>query len=229
MNTCDTSYCWRYQNFSYRELSDCTHIQSDTDSKHGGCTANRMKLNTRTNKTRLLTFTRKTWAINFNYILCDKCETHTDAVRNLGVLLDSKYFVPSPTVSLTYSFSAIDYYCYTMPYLDPSQYIPRLFGITLWLLMPTSCRTSNGSLRAPCFSRFFIHVPYTYIHALQLLKLYTLQVRTHLSKLYDFAGSKLCSFLIHNISLRVPSRNIRNFACFLLHAKLALPLDVQQP
>ena len=87
----------------------------------------------------------KTYAINFNYKLCDKCKTHTDAVRNPGVLLDPKFFLPSPWelyissllklwdsyVSLTYSFSTTDYYRYTTPFLDPCQYIPHLLGITL--------------------------------------------------------------------------------------------------
>jgi len=39
---------------------------------------------------------------------------------------------------------------------------------------------------APCFSRFFTPVPYTYIHALRLLKLHTLQVRRHYLETLSF-------------------------------------------
>jgi acetyl-CoA carboxylase beta subunit len=71
---------------------------------------------------------KKTYAIKINYKLCDKCKTHTNTVKNLRVLLDSKSFLPSPFelrvfsvlkiwdsyVSLTYSCSTIDYYCYSL-------------------------------------------------------------------------------------------------------------------
>jgi hypothetical protein len=44
------------------------------------------------NKTRVITSTRKTYALNCKYKLCEKYVTHTEYVRGLGVglLLDSK-------------------------------------------------------------------------------------------------------------------------------------------
>jgi hypothetical protein len=70
--------------------TDCTLLQSDTDSIRGCCAAKCMKHNT--DKTRVITFTRKTNAINYNYKLCDKCITRTDSIKDLGILLNSKLF-----------------------------------------------------------------------------------------------------------------------------------------
>jgi len=44
------------------------------------------------NKTRVITSTRKTYALNYKYKLCEKYVTRTEYVRGLGVglLLDSK-------------------------------------------------------------------------------------------------------------------------------------------
>ena len=57
---------------------------------HSWCAANCMKLNN--DKTQVITFTRKTNSINHNYKLCDKCIIHTNSIREIVLLLDSKLF-----------------------------------------------------------------------------------------------------------------------------------------
>ena len=79
-----------------------------------------MKLNT--DKTRIITFTRKTNSINYIYKLCDKCIICTDSFKDLGVPVDCKLFfhhnndyICSQLLkmlglahTLTFSFSTID-------------------------------------------------------------------------------------------------------------------------
>ena len=69
--------------------TDSTLPQFDIDSNCGCCTANCMELNA--NETEVLTFTRKTNAINYNCKLCNKCITLTDSIKDRGVLSDIKF------------------------------------------------------------------------------------------------------------------------------------------
>jgi hypothetical protein len=62
-------------------VTDCTLRQSGTDSLHSWCAADGMKLNIY--ETRVITFTRKTNAVNYKYKLCDKCITHIDSIKDL--------------------------------------------------------------------------------------------------------------------------------------------------
>ena len=59
-------------------VADSTLQQSDTDSLHGWCAADGMKLNVY--KTRVTTFTRKTDALNYKYKLCGKYVTRIDSI-----------------------------------------------------------------------------------------------------------------------------------------------------
>jgi hypothetical protein len=68
-----------------------------------------------------------------------------------------------------------------------------------------------------CFCRFFLHVPYTYTVALEKLSLHSLHKRTHgLDALFFscLCGIKSFTFLLKNVSLRVPTSNIRDFSLF---------------
>jgi hypothetical protein len=101
-------------------VTDCTLLQSDIDSICGWCVTNCMKLNY--DKTKVITFTRKTNAIKYNNLLDDKCIARTDSIKDLGVLLDSKllfhhhvHYVFSQSLkmlgiirTMTFSFSAFD-------------------------------------------------------------------------------------------------------------------------
>jgi hypothetical protein len=85
--------CWRYNNFP-TEISANVYIvlQSDINSLCGWCAANHIKV--KTNKSGVVTFTRKNNAISNDYKLCDKCVTRTHSITDLGVLLDVKLFSP---------------------------------------------------------------------------------------------------------------------------------------
>jgi hypothetical protein len=72
-------------------VANCTHLQSDTYSIHGWCAANHMKHII--DKTKAITFTRKTNAANYKDKLCDKCTNRAGSVRDLGVLSDSKLYL----------------------------------------------------------------------------------------------------------------------------------------
>lgn len=47
-------------------------------------------MKTNTDKTGVITFTRTTNVVNYNYKLYDKCITRTDPIKDLAALLDSK-------------------------------------------------------------------------------------------------------------------------------------------
>ena len=85
-NLCNSTKYTRYLFADYIKISRsissaaaCTLLQSDIDSILGWCAANRMKLNI--DKTRVITFTRKSNSINYNYKLCDKYTTRTQYIK----------------------------------------------------------------------------------------------------------------------------------------------------
>jgi hypothetical protein len=71
-----------------KSVKECKLLQSDIDSVQKWCIENYMKINIF--KTDMISFTRKSNSIHFNYFLCDLLIVRTDCVKDLGVLLDSK-------------------------------------------------------------------------------------------------------------------------------------------
>jgi hypothetical protein len=78
----------------YRSISgvdDCELLQHDIDSVQNWCLDNGMILNL--SKTTIISFTRKTNSIYFNYKSCNNPVARPQCVKDLGVLLDCKpYF-----------------------------------------------------------------------------------------------------------------------------------------
>jgi hypothetical protein len=77
----------------YRSISDvdgCKLVQHDIDSVQNWCLNNGMKLNL--SKTTIISFTRKTNNINFNYNLCNSPVARSQCVKDLGVLLGCKLY-----------------------------------------------------------------------------------------------------------------------------------------
>jgi hypothetical protein len=66
---------------------DCSLLH-DIESVQSWCTANFMKLNI--NKTRVISFSRKTATLFFQYKLCHSSITRTNSIKDLGVFIDSK-------------------------------------------------------------------------------------------------------------------------------------------
>jgi hypothetical protein len=71
---------------------------------------------------------------------------------------------------------------------------------------------------ALCFNRFFPQVHYCNSLALEELKLHTLRMRRHrldaLFLIQVYLCSKFCPSDLEIVALRVPARNIRDFALF---------------
>jgi hypothetical protein len=67
---------------------DCYLLQSDINSVQGWCTANCMKLNI--GKTKVISFSRKTNALIYDYKLCQSPITRAHSIKDLGVYIDNK-------------------------------------------------------------------------------------------------------------------------------------------
>jgi hypothetical protein len=71
---------------------------------------------------------------------------------------------------------------------------------------------------ALCHKRFFQDVEYHYDNILERLNLGTLHIRRrHFNALFlinAFSGTKHCPSVLETVSIRVPTRNIRNFTMF---------------
>jgi hypothetical protein len=71
-----------------------------------------------------------------------------------------------------------------------------------------------------CLCRFFPCVPYSYIFALENLSLHSLRKRRHRLHVLFFVqvyrGLKFCSSLLENVSIRVPTCNVRDFLTFCI-------------
>jgi hypothetical protein len=82
----------------YRYISspeDCNLLKFDIDSIRGWCAANYMKLNI--DKTKVITFCRKTNILIYEYKLFHSTITRTDSVKDLGVYLDTKLYFHNHT------------------------------------------------------------------------------------------------------------------------------------
>jgi hypothetical protein len=105
-------------------LMTATLLQAATEHIQAWCAANYMKLNI--SKTRVITFSKKTNGLYYVYKIQDSSITHTDTIKDLGVLLDSKFRFHAHTdyifsqsnrtlgliTTLTYFFLLLTAYCY---------------------------------------------------------------------------------------------------------------------
>jgi hypothetical protein len=77
-----------YRNINY--VHDYKLLQSDINSVQNWCFENAMTLNV--GKTTIISFTRKTVGLHFNYKLSNNPILRSQCVKDLGVLLDSKLY-----------------------------------------------------------------------------------------------------------------------------------------
>lgn len=95
----DISECFKFSNFimyaddqkiylPITQVDDCFKLQEDLNRLCQYCILNSLDLNV--NKCHLMTYTRKTNIINFNYSLFNKSISKVSIVRDLGVLLDGR-------------------------------------------------------------------------------------------------------------------------------------------
>ena len=155
--------------------------------------------------------------------MCDICISHTDSIKDLGVLLGTTFFFQSLKMlgfihAFTDSFSTNDNLLFLYFTLIRSK---LEYAMPAWNIMTTNANKLEcvkWKFAAVSFSRLFPHIPYNNAHALELLKLHTIQVTSIKLMLFFlflfFPRPKFCPSIIDNSSVPVPSCNIRNFIQF---------------
>jgi hypothetical protein len=189
-----------------------------------------MKLNI--SQTKIITFSRKTNTLIYDYKLCQSSLTRTDYIKDLEIFLDSKLqfhdhvnHVFSPCIkllglvrSITFTFSSLD--------CMHKLYIALIRSKVEYASVVWNSITSTGASKLERIQRRFaalclIDFSLTFItvlFALEQLKLHTLRMRRqHLDALFFiqvYRGSKFCPSVLENVGLRVPARRIGDFTLF---------------
>jgi hypothetical protein len=73
-----------------KSVEDCKALQLDIDAVQQWCRENGMELNIQ--KTKIISFTRKTNSIHFKYSVKDVLILHSDCIKDIGVMVDSKLY-----------------------------------------------------------------------------------------------------------------------------------------
>jgi hypothetical protein len=73
-----------------KSVEDCKCLQAEIHFVSNWCLENCIKLDTQ--NTNVISFTRKTNSIHFDYHLGNAVITRTDCIKNLGMWLDNKLF-----------------------------------------------------------------------------------------------------------------------------------------
>jgi hypothetical protein len=204
---------------------DCLLLQSDINSMSDWYIANYKRLNTA--KTRVVSYTRKTFFFNYSYQLCRATITRASSIKDLGVFFDSKlYFhnhvdyVLSESIkllglihSITYSVSSLE--CLYVLYFTLVE--SKLECASVEWNSITSTDTSKleriqQKFMSICCYRFSPHVPYNYTAALEKLGLHSL-----CKKRYYFDAHFLIQ-VYHDLKsctiLLVPPSNLRESLLF---------------
>jgi hypothetical protein len=121
--------------------------------------------------------------------------------------------------TLTFSFSSLD--CLYMLYFTFIRSTLEYTSVIWNYIMTTDANKLERiqqKFAALCYNRFLPHVHYSYAEALKYLKLHTLHKRRyHLDALFliqVYCGLKYCPSLLEAVSLRVPTRYLRDFSMF---------------
>jgi hypothetical protein len=225
----------------YRDIrspEECESLQADIDSVWMWCGENHMELNVQ--KTRIISFTRKTNSICFNYFVSGVSILHTDCIEDLGVMLDSKLHFHSHvdylhsqglrTLGLIhyimYNFSSID----SLVVLYNSLVRSRLeYASVIWNNLTLTDSKKLESIQRKfanlCHYRFPQLVsPRNYDLILNCINFRTLYSRRrHLHALFlinVFKGKINCHSIIDTVGIRVPIRQIRDFSTFNVNSAL---------
>ncbi|PNF40690.1 hypothetical protein B7P43_G02183 [Cryptotermes secundus] len=194
-----------------------------------------MKLNIA--KTRVVSYTRKTNFLSYEYQLCHAIITRTSSVKDLGVFFDSKLhfhthvnYIFSECIklsglirSITYRFSSLEslYVLYFTLVRSNLEYASVIWN-SITSTDANKIQRIKQKFESVCFYRFFPHISYTcnYTDALEKLSPQSLHKRRHhldaLLLVQVFRGLKSCTSLSENVSLCVPPSNLRDFSLFVV-------------
>jgi hypothetical protein len=159
-----------------KSAQDCNLLQSDINSIQGWCIANCMKPNI--SKTNVISFSRKTNVLIYDYKLCQNTITQTVSVKYLGVFLDAKFhfhnhvnYIFSHCIkllglvrSITFNFSTVE--CMLRLYTTLVRSKPE-YASVVWNSITSTVANKleriQQSFAALCFNSFFpqVHFPYT--------------------------------------------------------------------
>jgi hypothetical protein len=224
-----------------KSAEDCKYLQADILSVKKWCLENCMKLNTQ--KTYVISFTRKTNSIHFDYRLCNTVITRTDCVKDLGVWLDNKlYFhyvkcifsVVSKLLGLinfiTYHFSSLD--SFLVLYMSLVRYKIEYASIAWKNITITDSKKKKKRHKQTnklesiqkkfshlCYPRFYqFDFPRNYDVILERLGLRAFHSRRrHIDALFlinIFNNTIDSQSILDTVNLRVPSKLIRDFSIF---------------
>jgi hypothetical protein len=223
-----------------RSAEDCKCLQADMHSVKKWCLENCVTLNTQ--KTNVIYFIRKSNSIHFDYHLGNAVFTRTDCVKVLGVWLDNRpYFhhhvnyifsVASKLLGLinfiTYNFCSLD----SLLVLYISLVRSKLEYVSIaWNNLITTDSSKLKSIYKKfahlCYRRFYqFDFPRNYDKIFERLGLRRLHSRRrHLDVLFlinVFNNTIDCQSVLDTVSLRVPSKLIRDFSVFSVNKALRL-------
>ncbi|PNF39610.1 hypothetical protein B7P43_G10540 [Cryptotermes secundus] len=190
-----------------------------------------MKLNIA--KTRVVSYTRNTNFLSYEYQLCHAIITRTSSIKDLGVFFDSKLhfhthvnYIFSECLKLlglirsnTYRFSSLEslYVLYFTLIRSKLEYASVVWN-SITSTDANKLERIQQKFASICFYRFLPHISYNYTDALEKLSLQSLHKRRHHLDAHFlvqvFRGLKSCAFLLENVSLRVPPSNLRDISLF---------------
>jgi hypothetical protein len=190
-------------------------------------------MNPNFSKIRVISFTKKTNSLNYQYSLGNSFILRTDCIRDLGVYIDCKLYFHQHVDhlfshamellglirTLTFSFSTLVSIVILFFALVRSK---LEYASVAW---NSATATDSNKLERMqkkvatlCHKRFFCDIEYHYDITLEKLNLQTLHIRRHhinaLFLINAFCGTKYCPSVLETVGLRVPTRNIRNFTTF---------------
>jgi hypothetical protein len=171
---------------------DCDLLQTDINSIQGWCIANCMKLNI--SKTKVISFSRKTNILIYDYNLCQSSINRTDSIEDLGIFIDAKLhfhdhinYIFSHCIKLldlvsniTLNFSSLE--CMLTLYIALVRSKLEYASVVWNSITSTDAKKLERIQKrfaTLCFYRFFPGAHYCYSLALEELKLQTLHMKRH--------------------------------------------------
>jgi hypothetical protein len=169
--------------------------------------------------------------------LCNYLVSRSQCVKDLGVLLDCKlYFHQHIDYIFSQGLKMLGFIWYIKSSFSTLDSILILYGNLVWsrlkyesVIWNSIMSTDSSKLEriqrkfdALCYTRFLNGVcNYNYEDILLRLNLLTLQLRRrHLDALFlinVFRGKICCSTILDSVSLRIPSRSIRDHSTFTVN------------